>query len=96
MRKLMMFVIVIGLINNLSCSPDKNEVTLPPETHQGKNTFGCLLNQTIWINGSTSFGSPSLISTIKNKTLTIHAEKAFGLTGESISIQIIKFKNTGR
>jgi len=86
MKKLMMFVIVIGLINNLSCSPDKDEENLPQETQVGANTLGCLINGKIWLpKGLVTFPSPNLQAQVSQTYFYISALKE---GGDFITIEI--------
>jgi len=41
-------VLITLLFNAASCNSDDDKDTLPPQTQEGRNTFGCLVNGKIW------------------------------------------------
>ncbi|TAG38352.1 MAG: hypothetical protein EAZ31_10540 [Cytophagia bacterium] len=65
MKKLKIFAIIL-LLTIASCKK-KNadpEPTLPPETQNGANTFGCILNGQLWTNSPREAGGiPTLEAT---------------------------------
>jgi hypothetical protein len=55
---------IIIMILALNACDKKKDTTpvLPPETQEGKNTFGCLVDNKIWINeGSSQFSVENII-----------------------------------
>ncbi len=70
--KLTMLAFGFLLLNASSCK-EENEETLPPETHDGENTFGCLVNGSIWRNANSDFMNPSLSASIYGDSLVIYA-----------------------
>ncbi len=75
LRMKIFIIVMLGLgfllLNASSCC---KENTLPPETEQGKNTFGCLVNGVVWKNrGQPHFGSPNLGAVIYENEFRIIA-----------------------
>ena len=70
-----------------SNSTPKDDLTkLPPETQEGKNTFGCLVNGKVWRNqGVTSLYSDNLSITVTDQ-LTIGATKYIDNIHQGIGI----------
>ena len=56
-----------------SCEKEQAKPTLPPETQEGKNTFGCYINGELflWQRGSASFGHPSLSANYRHSTRSL-------------------------
>lgn len=88
-RKKQFFLLILGflLISIFSCKKETTDTTshdpnkLPPLTHEGKNTFGCLVNGEIWvayapssvggamaITGEFDSGSGHIEATLKTDT----------------------------
>ncbi|MGE0076605.1 MAG: hypothetical protein AB7S48_01970 [Bacteroidales bacterium] len=63
------------MINASSCFDKDDEDKLPPETLTGNNTFGCLVNEKIWIPSGFSFPEPNLDIVINKNQLTYMALK---------------------
>lgn len=69
-----------------SCEKESTN-TLPPETQEGKNTFGCFVNNELWVNGNPTFYEPAYKANLKDGKLTIYSlsgkkqsEKNIGIT----------------
>jgi hypothetical protein len=70
-------------------NPAADLTKLPPETQEGKNTFGCLVNGKVWRNqGTISLYSTNLEAS-KTQNVTIIAYKRVDNIYESISLAII-------
>ncbi len=68
----------------------KDDLTkLPPETQEGKNTFGCLVNGKVWRNQGTVSFYESNLSISKTDNLLVVAYKKIPSISESISLAII-------
>lgn len=67
-------IVMLGLgfllLNAFSCC---KENTLPPETEQGKNTFGCLVNGKVWQNGGSGVMYSGLSARLDKNGLVIYA-----------------------
>lgn len=85
---LTMLAFIFLLLNAASCSKD-NSNTLPPETQEGKSTFGCLVNGVVWKNqGQPHFGSPNLGASIDSNEFVIGATNDINYTHQSIVISV--------
>ena len=91
------FIFLI-LLTNLSCRKEKdNKDALPPETHNGLNTFGCLVNNELFReSGSLSFGLSNPNAEIRDSVLSIDASQAVPNGQQIISFGIKKFKGIGK
>jgi hypothetical protein len=70
-------------------NPAADLTKLPPETQEGKNTFGCLVNGKVWRNqGFVNIYSSNLIVS-KTESLTIAATKVTQETTQGINISAI-------
>ena len=50
----------------VACTKKKDpEPSLPPETQEGKNTFGCMLNGKLWRNTADQPGFPALYAQVQ-------------------------------
>jgi len=84
--KLKTLTLGILLLGTISCCKDKDEDKLPPETQEGKNTFGCLVNGKVWIpTGMVTFPSPNIHAEISKNEFSIEALKS---RGQAISFNI--------
>lgn len=50
MRKVIVILSVFSMCTSLICNKDKAVKVLPPPTQSGLNTFGCKLNDSLWIS----------------------------------------------
>ncbi|MGE0076606.1 MAG: DUF6252 family protein [Bacteroidales bacterium] len=79
------------MINASSCFDKDDEDKLPPETQTGNNTFGCLVNDIVWLNkGQPHFGTPNLEAIIDSNEFKIIASKTLDNINQSILIIIDK------
>jgi len=67
MKKTALLFFMVGFILLFSCRKDKGSnptETLPPETQEGKNTFGCYVNGNLWLpkNGVICLGCPQKLT----------------------------------
>lgn len=74
------------LLNAASCTKDNG--TLPPETQEGKNTFGCLVNEKVWLYGGFSFPRTNLGITIDENQFSIYALKVDNKINQTVSVYI--------
>jgi len=90
MKILILTMLGLGflLLNAASCTKDHGD-TLPPETQDGKNTFGCLVNGEVWLNGGYApFPNPNLYATIYTNRFVIGATKSNNNTHQIIFMDI--------
>jgi len=70
-------VAILLIVTAHSCKQENPAPTLPPETQEGKHTFGCYVNGRLFVPvpGAAGFGSPFLISDyyLSTNSLTIIA-----------------------
>jgi len=75
-------VVILLIVTAHSCKQENPAPTLPPETQEGKHTFGCYVNGELFVPSwkAASFGYPSLQANyrISSNSLTIGAS---GLNG---------------
>lgn len=87
-----------SLFSGSSCRKEKdNKDALPPETHQGLNTFGCLVNNELFReSGSLSFGLSNPNTDIRDNILTVVT--SHGITGgqQIISFGLRNFTGIGK
>ncbi len=91
MRILKLTMLAFGfiLLNAASCCKDENEETLPPETQTGANTFGCLVNGKVWLNGGYApFPSSNLYASVYPNEFVIGALKSNDNMYQSIFIDV--------
>jgi len=90
-------LVCIFLFSISSCEKDKdNKDTLPPETHEGLNKFGCLVNQELFReSGSLSFGLSNPSAEIRDNVLSIATSHAVTDGQKIISFGIKNFNGTG-
>lgn len=82
--KLVIIVLVFLLLNLASCWKDTYDGnTLPPETQEGKNTFGCLVNGKVWVATVPSNlyfqGRDGIVIIAKKYVSKVNQEISFGL-----------------
>jgi hypothetical protein len=65
---------------------------LPPETDQGFNTFGCLVNGELFRNGSVT----GLNAGISKNILNVGANKGFGNTWQTVGFTINNMVGVGK
>jgi hypothetical protein len=56
--KVTMLALGFLLLNAASCTDEEYGDKLPPETQNGNNTFGCLLNGKVWLPEGVPFSTP--------------------------------------
>lgn len=79
-------VFLFLLLNSASCDKNNDKDVLPPATQEGKNTFGCLINNVVWLpEGYVTFPSPNLNADITETQFSINAKRS---EGQYISIDI--------
>ncbi|MDP4275216.1 MAG: DUF6252 family protein [Bacteroidota bacterium] len=82
------------LILTYSCC--KKNDTLPPETQEGKNTFGCLVNNNLWLKGGgLSYPYSNLSIFIDKNFFSINALKIGDQTNQTVNIYIHSPLNVG-
>ena len=66
-------IVLLITLSAHSCEKEKSEPTLPPETKEGKNSFGCYINDKLfrWQRGSAGFANPSLAANYKKSTQSL-------------------------
>ena len=65
MKKITILVLLLLMIA-ISCKKKQDpEPDLPPETQEGKNTFGCMLNGKLWRNTADQPGFPALYAQVQ-------------------------------
>ncbi|MFN6944413.1 MAG: DUF6252 family protein [Cytophagaceae bacterium] len=74
-------------------TPEPKPEELPPETQEGKDTFGCLVNGQVWVPRVTVWvGQSRLVSSYSAGTFNLVARKNINRSGitenQSISIRI--------
>jgi hypothetical protein len=77
-------LIIIALIFTLACKKEQKADELPSETQEGKNTFGCLINNDALFAGTTLFG---LVSPLN---VSCYATAQSGFKAGSLYIQGIQ------
>lgn len=77
-KKLKTLALGILLFSAISCCKDKDEDKLPPETQEGKNTFGCLVNGKVWVPTGITFPSPNINAEVSKTQFRIGALKSKG------------------
>lgn len=85
-------LLVIFAFTNTQCEKSKVEMEnkLPPETQNGKNTFGCLVNGKVWLPRPTSL-FPAVNTQVVSHLVTLAAS-----TGdEAIVLAIQDFEKEG-
>jgi len=80
---------VFLLVNLTSCHKEESN-TLPPETHIGSNTFGCLINGKIWQNGSSGFMYSSLSAAHYRDYIEIYANNTSDINIQHFNLVISK------
>ncbi|MDX9854428.1 MAG: DUF6252 family protein [Tenuifilaceae bacterium] len=91
MRHLRLLLLSVLTLCATSCTEKDYEEKLPPETQEGRYTFGCLVNGEIWLPEGMPLSIPKLIGRM-DKECTYFAMVANRGRRESISI-IIKNEN---
>jgi hypothetical protein len=86
--KLTLVPILFVLLCAASCGKDEDNDSLPPETQEGKNTFGCLVNGELWKNGKPTFTSRAYGANLLNNKLTIFSVSGASQSEKSIGISI--------
>lgn len=84
--RLMILQLLFLLITIYSCR--KNNNTLPFETQEGKNTFGCLVDNNLWLRGGFSYPYSSLSIVIDKNFFSINALKIDDRTNQTINIYV--------
>ncbi len=79
MKKLNVYLIIILISFLTGCDRNKDSTTkkdvLPPITQEGKNTFGCKVNDEVWVpKGSISV--PALTSNYQNNSFSIAVNRS--------------------
>ncbi|MBK0403149.1 hypothetical protein I5M27_09145 [Adhaeribacter sp. BT258] len=94
MKRYLIFVFPLFLY---SCNwfkpvPPQDDLTqLPPETQEGKDTFGCLVNGQVWRNqGEEVWGPRDLQGGYHQGAFSISADKIIEPLSEGIAIHISK------
>lgn len=81
------------LIFASACCKDNNERTLPPETQNGYNTYGCRINGKVWLPQATPFTAVALVARANKSTLSIGANQGVAQTiGVTINDEIVSNK----
>lgn len=74
--KSIIIAVGISLFILTACFKDNTTETLPAETQSGKGTFGCYVNNQLWVQkGYLHFGISGLRISIDNKSFNIIAER---------------------
>jgi hypothetical protein len=93
-NKIFLLALITITCTSMMCECDDKttyEPQLPPETTTGANTFGCLVNGKVWLNGGVGFPNYSLaISQLSENWLIIIAKNNYGdtISGFGINIKI--------
>jgi len=81
-------VVLFTLCSFFACDKDEIKV-LPQETQSGKNTFGCLINNKLFIGGGYySFIGYSPLSAQYDRTRKTLAISTYNKTNESIGLEL--------
>jgi hypothetical protein len=75
MKKLHLFIaILLNMLLLIACRKKDTTPALPPETQEGRTTFGCLINNKVFVNeGSYQFGAPSFYSVNLQRGINLNA-----------------------
>jgi hypothetical protein len=93
MRLLVLCFFLLFFLGNSCKKENKDEGTLPPETQEGKNTFGFLLNGKLWKNGKPIWGANySFVAILQRRTLTISSSSGESSTQQAIAMEISHFE----
>jgi hypothetical protein len=91
-NKIFLLALITITCTSMMCECDDKttyEPQLPPETTTGANTFGCLVNGKVWLNGGVGIPNYSLaINELSDTTLGIVARRKTSNTTESIILYV--------
>jgi len=73
MRLLILLLLSVLTLCATSCTEKDYEEKLPPETQEGRYTFGCLVNGEIWLPEGMPLSIPKLIGRMNVLTLNNQA-----------------------
>lgn len=87
--KLITLALLFLLFYAASCDSDDDNDTLPRETQDGRNTFGCLVNGKVWEKGGDlSFPHPNLGAFVGENEFGITASRFGNNIFQTISIDV--------
>ncbi len=94
-KQLLWLALLIAML--ATCKHKDPEPALPPETQEGKNTFGCILNGQLWTNSQRQGGSPATLEAVPEADgiLSIRAFQRDNGRNENISFFAQKIDKVG-
>jgi hypothetical protein len=97
MKILNLTMLALGflLLNAASCAKEDGD-TLPPETQEGKNTFGCLVNGKVWLKGDSGFMNHSLSASMYGDSCVIYANNTADVKIQHLKLIINRKINTAK
>ena len=88
--------LIVFILSSFSACEEPDPTVLPAETQSGKNTFGCYVNNELYVGGFSNLMGPNSLNATYNKKLNYISIESYGVVnniyGQSIVVTAYSLK----